>query len=237
MIGIICAMDVELEKILEMMDQKQSEIVSDIVYHQGKIGDQDVVCAVCGVGKVFAAMCTQAMIMKYQPDCIINVGVAGALDPQLAITDIVLADDLVQHDMDVTALGLPRGMIMNTNYLAFPTDRDISNRLQAAIDALNAKRSQKGEKTIATKRGRIASGDQFISEKAQKEDIVGAFEAVACEMEGAAIAQVCYVNHVPYSVMRAISDTADETAQMDFTEFMSLASDVTTEVIRYFCMA
>ena len=83
----------------------------------------------------------------------------------------------------------------------------------------------------------IASGDQFISEKAQKEDIVGAFEAVACEMEGAAIAQVCYVNHVPYSVMRAISDTADETAQMDFTEFMSIASAVTAEVIRYFCMA
>ena len=104
MIGIICAMDVELEKILTMMENEQGDIVSGIVFHRGTIGGKDAVCVVCGVGKVFAAMCTQTMILKYAPDCIINVGVAGALDKHLQITDIVVADDLVHYDMDVTAL-------------------------------------------------------------------------------------------------------------------------------------
>ena len=234
MIGIICAMDVELEKILTMMENEQGDIISGIVFHKGTIGGKDAVCAVYGVGKVFAAMCTQTMILKYSPDCIINVGVAGALDKHLQITDIVVADDLVQHDMDVTALGVPRGMILGTDYIAFPTEKSVSDRLFKAVDALNKDRAQKGEKTLGISRGRIASGDQFIATKEQKEDITDAFGAAACEMEGASIAQVCYVNHIPYAVMRAISDTADESSEVDFPEFSKAAADCTAEVIRHF---
>ena len=234
MIGIICAMDLELEKILAMMEDEQGDMISGIVYHRGKIGGKDAVCAVCGVGKVYAAMCTQTMILKYTPECIINVGVAGALDKSLKITDIVVADDLVQHDMDVTALGIPRGMILGTNYIAFPTENNVSDRLYLSIEALNKERAEKNEKTIGTHRGRIASGDQFIATKEQKDDITAAFGAIACEMEGAAIAQVCYVNRIPYAVMRAISDTADESSEMDFPEFASQAAGYTAEVIRHF---
>ena len=234
MIGIICAMDVELEKILAMMEKEQGDIISGIVYHRGTIGGKDAVCVVCGVGKVFAAMCTQTMILKYAPDCIINVGVAGALDKRLNITDIVVADDLVQHDMDVTALGVPRGMILGTDYIAFPTEKKVSDLLYAAVDTLNKDQTRKGDKALGIYRGRIASGDQFIATKEQKEDITETFGAVACEMEGAAIAQVCYVNHIPYAVMRAISDTADESSETDFPEFAKEAADYTAEVIRHF---
>jgi adenosylhomocysteine nucleosidase len=234
MIGIICAMDVELEKILAMMENEQGEMIGSVVFHKGTIGGTDVVCAVCGVGKVFAAMCTQSMILKYAPDSIINVGVAGALDKRLNIMDVVVADDLVQHDMDVTALGVPRGMILGTDYIAFQTDNRVSKKLYSALTALNEERKQKGEKELGTMHGRIASGDQFITKKEQKDDITGAFGAVACEMEGAAIAQVCHVNQVPFAVMRAISDTADDSSEVDFPEFARAAAECASEVIRRF---
>lgn len=237
MIGIICAMDVELEKILAMMSEDVTETVSRITFHKGKIGAREVVCAVCGVGKVFAGMCAQTMILKYAPECIINVGVAGSLDTRLKIADIVVAEDLVQHDMDITPLGIPRGMILGTDYVSFPTEPAASEKLMAAIAAVNEERTRSGQTPVGTLRGRIASGDQFIATKEQKEDIVGAFGAVACEMEGAAIAQVCYVNQVPYTVMRAISDTADESSHMDYPEFTRLAAGNTAEVIRQFCEA
>ena len=231
MIGIICAMDVELEKILTMMENEQGDIISGIVFHKGTIGGKEVVCAVCGVGKVFAAMCTQTMILKYSPDCIINVGVAGALDKHLQITDIVVADDLVQHDMDVTALGVPRGMILGTDYIAFPTEKSVSDRLFKAVDALNKDRAQKGEKTLGISRGRIASGDQFIATKEQKEDITDVFGAAACEMEGASIAQVCTLNQVPFVIIRAISDNADGSADVVYSEFEAKAAEQSASIV------
>ena len=178
MTGIICAMEVELEKIRAMMDPVEGEFeYSSIKYYLGKISGKGVVCAVCGVGKVFAAMCAQTMILKFHPDEIINVGVAGSLTSELDIADLVVARKLVQHDMDVTAL-------------------------------------------------------EFITKKFQKQLLTEEFGAIACEMEGAAIAQVCYVNKMPFCVLRAISDSADEKSHMDYPEFTKIAAQNSAEIIQ-----
>ena len=233
MIGIICAMDVELEKILAMMSEDVTETVSRITFHKGKIGAREVVCAVCGVGKVFAGMCAQTMILKYAPECIINVGVAGSLDTRLKIADIVVAEDLVQHDMDITPLGIPRGMILGTDYVSFPTEPAASEKLMAAIAAVNEERTRTGQTPVGTLRGRIASGDQFIATKEQKDAIVSVFGGMCCEMEGAAIAQTCYLDHVPFVVIRAISDKPDGGGAVDFETFQAAAAENCARAVRY----
>ncbi|MBR1470709.1 MAG: 5'-methylthioadenosine/adenosylhomocysteine nucleosidase [Lachnospiraceae bacterium] len=234
-LGIICAMEVELEKILSMMETEQTESISGLTFHCGRIGKREAVCVVCGVGKVFAGLCAQTMILKYAPECILNVGVAGSLSTELHIADIVIATDLVQHDMDCTPLGLPRGKILETDRLEFPTDPGVAEQLQEAVEALNRERTERGEAPVGILRGRIASGDQFIASAEQKDFIIKEFAAVACEMEGAAIAQVCCVNRMPFVVMRAISDAADQSSHMDYPEFTKLAAANTAAVVGKFC--
>ncbi len=230
MTGIICAMEVELEKIRAMMDPVEGEFeYSSVKYYLGKIGGREAVCAVCGVGKVFAAICAQTMILKFHPDEIINVGVAGSLTSELDIADLVVARKLVQHDMDVTALGEPKGKILGSDIHYIDTDEGIRDRLLGCVLGLNG--SGRNIKAIA---GTIASGDQFITKKYQKQMLTEEFGAVACEMEGAAIAQVCHVNGLPFCVLRAISDSADEKSHMDYPEFTKIAAQNSAEIIRHY---
>ena len=176
--------------------------------------DREIVLAVCGIGKVFAAVCAEAMILRYAPACILNSGVAGTLTTKLSIGDIAIADRLVQHDMDTTPLGDPPGMISGLDTVYFEADPRIRRILVAAADETGAKSC----------RGTIASGDQFLSDPEKKAWIRHAFGAMACEMEGAAVAQAAYINKVPFGVLRAISDSADGKAQMEYPKFAAMAA-------------
>lgn len=231
MIGIICALPEELKEIREGMEPDGELEYSGIKYYLGKLCGQDVVCAVCGVGKVFAAICAQTMVLKFRPNLILNVGVAGSLSDTLDVADIVIARQLVQHDMDVTALGEPLGKILGSDIHYIPTSDEVRDRLFSAIMELNAEKDF-GGKEVKALQGTIVSGDQFISSKGKKQLLVEIFKALACEMEGGAIAQVCYVNKVPFCVLRAISDSADADARMEYPAFVALAAKNSAKVIR-----
>jgi adenosylhomocysteine nucleosidase len=225
-IGIIAAMKIEAEGILRRMTDVTAETVSGVTFSSGKLHGVPCVVAVCGIGKVFAALCAQTMILRYQPCLILNSGVAGSLSASLTIGDIAVAESLVQHDMDTSALGDPVGLISGINIVHLPCDEAASARLAACAASLEG---------VSVKRGVIASGDQFMSDGEKKRRIADTFGAVACEMEGAAIGQVCYVNAVPCAVMRAISDGGDEAAAMDYPTFAKMAAERAVEAIdRYF---
>lgn len=215
-IGIIAAMQIEAEGILAKMTDVTVETVSHIAFFSGKLHGHPCVVAVCGIGKVFAALCAQTMILRYEPRLILNTGVAGSLSDALTIGDIAIAETLVQHDMDTSALGDPVGLISGINVVHLPCDEEASKNLAACAASLEG---------VSVKRGVIASGDKFMSDAAEKQRIASLFGAVACEMEGAAIGQVCYVNQVPCAVMRAISDGGDEAAAIDYPTFAKMAAE------------
>ncbi|MFR8176063.1 MAG: 5'-methylthioadenosine/adenosylhomocysteine nucleosidase [Christensenellales bacterium] len=224
MIGIIAAMDVEMKSLRSFMTDTKTETVSGITFVSGTLEGKLVVTAVCGIGKVFAAMCAQTMILRYQPECIVNTGVAGALSDKLSIGSVAISSAVVQHDMDTSALGDPLGLISGVNKVQLPADSDLCGQLSACATVLG----------IRTETGVIASGDQFISSAERKDAIVKTFGAIACEMEGAAIGQVCYVNRVPFCVLRAISDSADGSSHMDYPTFVGMAAEQSVKLLRTF---
>lgn len=221
MTGIIGAMTAETEKIVGMMTDVSRETVSGLEFTKGKIHGKDAVVATCGVGKVFAAMCAEAMILRYSPDEIINTGVGGALSDGLSVCDVLIAESVCQHDMDTSPLGDPRGEISGIKVTFFECDKGVRASLAAA-----AQRSG-----IDPKCGIVASGDSFIADKGKKEEIVRLFGASVCEMEGGAIGHVCYVNSVPFCVLRAVSDGANDDSPMDFPAFCVAASDNNAKIL------
>ena len=224
MLGIITAMDVELEKLKNSMTDMKIEKVAGCEFLTGTLWGHETVAAVSGVGKVNAAMCTQTMILKYSPEFIINSGVAGGLDKSLKVCSIVVAKDVVQHDMDTSPLGDPVGLISGINMVNIPCDEKISTLLKNAAE----------ENEIHTVCGCIASGDQFINSSDKKDWLVNTFNASACEMEGASIGHVCYKNNVPFSVIRSISDGADDSSHIAYPEFVKLAADNLEAVLKSF---
>lgn len=217
MIGIIGAMDIEIEHINAVLEDKEEFAVSGALYTKGKLDGKDVVTAVCGIGKVFAAMCAQTMIVKFGADRIINTGVAGGLTDKTDILDTVVATALVQHDMDTTYFGDPKGMISGINLVEFSCDSTIADTIAKNVEGNCV-------------RGIVASGDCFIADNDKKKDIAETFNAVACEMEGAAIAQVCYVNKIPFCVLRTISDGANG-EEMSYERFRVVAAEKAAKVI------
>jgi adenosylhomocysteine nucleosidase len=217
MIGIIAAMSVELEKIVERMEVKEKKTVSGLTFTVGMLEGHETVATVCGEGKVNAAVCAQTMILLFGATRIINTGVAGSLSPTLHVPDVAIATETVQHDYDISPLGFARGQVLcgrrNDEFpdgdaitVRFPADPAIAKALTEAATA----------EGCHAETGCIVSGDQFIADPAVKEDLVKTFGGIACEMEGGAIAQVCRVAGVPYGVLRAISDNADENAPESF---------------------
>ena len=221
MIGIIGAMDVEVASLRTQMEQPVSETVSGIEFVCGKLCGKDVVLARCGIGKVFAAMCAQTMILKYQPSCIINTGVAGTLTWTLSIGDIAVASTVVQYDMDTSPLGDPVGLVSGINVIHFPADAHL---MAAAGKTLTGR-------GLNYCTGTIASGDRFLCDSEVKAQLNRDFNAVACEMEGGAIGHVCYVNQVPFLILRAISDGADDQSNMDYPTFVKMAAQRSSEVL------
>ena len=228
-IGIIGAMQIEVEALTAAMENTRSETVGNMTFVYGDLRGKRVVCAKCGIGKVFAAMCAQTMILKYAPDCIVNSGVAGTLSESLSIGQIALAEQVVQHDMDTSPIGDPVGLISGINVIYVPTDPTVTAALATAV----------GSEGVPYMRGTVASGDQFICQSEVKARIKSNFETpdkpvIACEMEGAAIGQVCYVNKIPYGILRAISDGGDEQAFVDYPTFLAAAAETATKVMLTF---
>ncbi len=225
MVGIIGAMKIEVETIKGLMSDKQDKKIGRVTFTKGTLHGKDIVIAECGIGKVAAAICAQTMILEYSPDCIINSGVGGSLSKALQICDVVIGETLVQHDMDTTAIGDALGLISGLNIVDIPSDSKVNALLESsAVKCVEGK----------AVRGRIASGDQFIASEQKKNFIVENFDAICCEMEGAAIAQTCYSAGVPFGVLRAISDCADGSSHMDYAEFLPKAADGAAKIIENF---
>ena len=222
MIGIIGAMAPEVQAIESLLENKTVKNIGSIAFVEGKINGKDVVVAQCGIGKVFAALCAEAMILNYKLEYILNVGVAGTLSDKISVGSIAISRSLIQHDMDTSPLGDPVGMISGINIIEIPANKGVVWKVEEAVKNLG----------INYEIGIIASGDQFINDGKKKEYIKSTFGAIACEMEGAAVAQVAYVNKVPFCVIRAISDSADGSSHVEYAEFLKDAIENTKKVIK-----
>jgi len=212
--GLIVAMAEELAVVLKDLQHPHTIRHAGLEFHSGTYFDHPVVAVVCGVGKVNAALCAQLLITHFQVGRLINIGIAGGLDPELVPGDIVIADRLVQHDVDVSALGLPPGQIYRHPEFDFPTDPAMLSLAQEACALITDHR---------TKVGCVATGDQFIADNQKARYIYQQFGALACEMESASIAQVCRLNKCPFIVIRSLSDNANSGAHMDFDAFLPIA--------------
>lgn len=222
-IGIIGAMDIEVKSIKGVMDNVKTKTISTVEFYTGEIKGTKAVVATAGVGKVNAAVCTQAMIMEFNPDIIINVGVAGGLSTELGIGDIAIADMVVEHDMDTTPVGDEYGFITGIDRVYMNCDKEISQIMYDAAQEIE------GVNVVV---GTIASGDQFIASDEQRNKIMATFKnTVAAEMEGASIGHVCTMANKPFAVLRAISDGANSNSTVDFPTFTRLAAKNSTQII------
>ncbi|OAS13548.1 5'-methylthioadenosine/adenosylhomocysteine nucleosidase [Paenibacillus oryzisoli] len=215
-IALIGAMNEEIELLVSHMTDINETVKAGITFREGTYFGKDVVVCRTGVGKVNAAVTTQILIDQFGVEAVIFTGVAGALDPELQIGDLVISTECVQHDMDVTALGFPRGVIPYAD-----------NSVYTANPKLVALAVASGEKLFAgkVKQGRVLSGDQFIASREVVASLYHELNGVCVEMEGSSVAQVCAMNGVPYVVLRSMSDKADGSAHVNFAEFTVIASE------------
>ncbi len=224
-IGIIGAMDTEVNSLKEAAGVTKTTKLAEMEFCEGKLGDKSVVIVKCGMGKVNAGICAHTLINDFHCTKVINTGVAGSLDNKINIGDIVVSVDAVQHDYDVEAIGFKKGEIPYTGLYAFPADEEMR---AAAVKAVEEKAPE-----AHAFEGRVCSGDQFISEKEQKDKITGNFGGLCCEMEGAAVAQACYLNKTPFVIIRAISDKSDGSQQVEFSEFEAEAAANCAAIVQY----
>ena len=208
-------MDSEVQELKNEMPDAKITSVAGMDFYEGHIHDKDVVVVKCGIGKVNAAVCTQILIDEFEAEAVINTGIAGSLNADINIGDLVISTDLVHHDMNAVAFGYPVGQIPQMEAFSFRSDENLRKLAVQACRDVNP--------DIEVYEGRIASGDQFVADQGVKDEIIKNFDACAVEMEGAAIAQAAYLNNVPFLVVRAISDKADGSAEVDYPTFEALA--------------
>lgn len=215
-IGIIGAMDLEVDELKSKM--KTSRIVkkAGMEFHEGTLHGADVVIVRCGIGKVNAALCTQILADVFEVTHIINTGVAGSLNAKLNIGDILISRDAIHHDLDVTIFGYQPGEVPQIGFREFKADETLVELARHSCEKVNP--------DIHVMVGRVVSGDQFISDKAVKERLISQFQGDCTEMEGAAIAHGAYLNGIPFVIIRAISDKADDTSEMDYPVFERAAA-------------
>ncbi len=220
-IGLIGAMDVEVELITNELQNVETKVLAGKKFHKGMIDGVEVVAVVSGIGKVNAAMCTQKMIDEYNPQIIINSGIAGSLKSNIKIADIVIADKLCQHDLDIT-LGEYEGGKYQPGQLSVDKSPFLTASKSLVKQLYDIAASEIGEDKVFI--GTIATGDQFVYSTERKDFITKYFDGSAVEMESGSIAYVCQENNVDYAVLRAISDNADEDAPTTFDEFAEQAA-------------
>jgi len=226
MYGIIAAMNEEMQEIKNIMRNIVDKKIDELVFYTGKINNTDIVLVEAGIGKVNAARVTQILIDNFKPEGIINVGSAASGNAKLEIGDIVIGKRLVQHDFDITAFGHPKGFISNVGQYV-ESDSKLVYKMENVINNLK-------DKKFNIKIGIIASGDIFCTEIKMKDKIRQKFNADAIEMEGAAIAQVCKLDNVPFIVIRSISDKPNGQNEITFDEFLGKASKNCAYIIKEF---
>lgn len=222
MIGLIGAMAVEVEALLAQLEDRQDTKIGMDVFSAGKLFGQEAVLAVCGPGKVNAALCAQSMITAYHPEWVLNLGVAGAGDETVSIGDMVIATCAVQHDMDTSPIGDPVGFVSKIGLVEIPCDASLHQRLVTAASSVEG---------MGVHEGVIATGDQFICDGETRSRIHRLFGAKAVEMEGAAVAHACYTMNTPCGVLRSISDGANGESTMDYPTFTKLAASHSEQVV------
>ena len=214
-LGIIGAMQVEVEILLGRMEHTTQRTIAGSVFHAGILEGIEAVVVQCGVGKVNAALCAQILCTAFGVTQLVNTGIAGSLSNDLDIADLLVSQDAMYHDFDCVPFGYPYGQVPGLDTLAFPADERLMAYAFQAAEAVNPGH---------TKLGRVASGDQFIADREKKAFIIEKTRAMCTEMEGAAIAQTAYRNGIPFVILRAISDKADDSAEMDYPSFEALAA-------------
>ncbi len=223
MIGIICAMEIELQKIRNLMQKIKTEKISSVDFNLGKLYDLDCVLAISGIGKVNAAACAQTIILKYNPEFIINVGVAGGLLENMQVYDIAISKNAIQSDVDTSALGDPKGFISTIEIVNLPCSQYLANLILS-------KRYKDKTKIYY---GTITSSDKFIADKSELKTIKENFKAIACDMETASRAQVCYLNSTEFLTVRVISDNINnENSHLDYEKFKETAANKGFEIIK-----
>lgn len=223
MLGIIGAMDVEVAEIKESMKDVTVETIAAMDFYKGILKGLEAVVVRCGIGKVNAAICTQILADHYHVSAVINTGIAGSLKNDINIGDVVLSTDVVHHDMDATGFGYPAGQIPQMKEFSFHADENLRNLAENCCKEVNPE--------VEIFKGRVVSGDQFVSDRVKKTWISDTFKGFCTEMEGAAIAQTAHLNHIPFLVIRAISDKADDSANMDYSEFEQKAVKASVNLI------
>lgn len=225
-IGIIGAMELEVETLKSKMTVKSTTKKARMEFFEGTLNGVDVVIVRSGIGKVNAAVCAQILSDVFEVTHIINTGIAGSLDAKIDIGDIVVSTDVLQHDMDVRVFGYPLGEVPQLGTLSFPADEKMAELAKSVCEKVNTE--------VKVFSGRIVSGDQFICDKEVKDNIESNFHALCTEMEGAAIGQAAYLNEVPFVILRAISDKADNSAEMDYPTFEKKAAEHCAKLVEEF---
>ena len=215
MIGIIGAMEDEVAQLKKNMEIEETTEVASLSFCRGKLSGKEVVVVRSGIGKVNAAICTQILVDQFHVDVIINTGIAGSLDAEIDIGDIVISTDAVEHDMDASIFGDPIGQIPQMDTFCFPADESLVKLAKEV--------NEKANPDVHTWIGRVVSGDQFVSSGEKKEQLIRVFDAKCTEMEGAAIAHAAYLNKISCVIIRAISDKADNSAVVDYPAFEAAA--------------
>lgn len=224
-VGIIGAMELEVEALKAQMTVKETFSRASMDFYSGTLNDTDVVIVRSGIGKVNAALCAQILIDVFQVSHIINTGVAGSLNADLDIGDILVSEDAVHHDMDVRVFGYQIGQVPGFDVVSFPANKDMVRIALETCAEVNP--------DIKAVSGRVASGDQFISSKEAKEAIINNVKGDCAEMEGASIAHAAYLSHIPFVIIRAISDKADDSAEMDYPTFERAAAKHSANLVAH----
>ncbi len=222
-IGIIGALGEEVEELKMSISDPVITKKAGMEFFEGKLNDKNVVVVKSGVGKINAAVCTQILIDTFEADLIINVGVAGSLRNEINIGDVVIATDVVNHDMDATGFGHPLGEVPNMDKTYFEVNEKLLSKAVEVCEKVNT--------DITAFKGRILSGDQFISDRAKKDWLIETFDGYCTEMEGVAIGQTAWLNDIDFLVVRAISDKADGSAEIDYNDFKEAAIEHIVKLI------
>lgn len=223
-IAIIGAMELEVEALKAEMSISRMEKRAGMEFFEGSLNGAKVVIVRSGVGKVNAALCTQILADLFQVTHIINTGVAGSLNAKLDIGDILISTGALHHDVDATIFGYQPGEVPQLGIREFPADEQLVKLACEACEKVNP--------DIKAIPGRVVSGDQFISSKEVKTHLIEAFHGDCAEMEGAAIAHGAYLNNIPFVIIRAISDKADDSAEMDYPVFEAAAAKHSAALVR-----
>lgn len=226
MIGIICAMDQELEEVLKLMKDTKKETRYNFNFFVGTINNKACCAVKCGVGKVNSAICTQTLLLIYKPNFILNIGVAGALKENVNISDVVIGENVIQHDFDVSAFPKrQKGEISGIDLVKIPCSKWLNQKIIQSATKI---------KNISIHQGTILTGDQFVNSSEKLFELRKEFDGIACEMEAGSIGHVCYYNGVDFAIIRSISDRADEKSSINFESFIKTSSKNSAAILDEF---